>query len=111
MRILAIVAIAAVVVVTLLVDLGHGLLFLGIAQRLPGGDGTAHLLVMGVLSAAVNLGFANARYRGVPVGCRMGQRSGAVSHRWQSACTKPRTRAAVASLAHANLAPGPPRVR
>lgn len=68
MRILAIVAIAAVVVVTLLVDLGHGLLFLGIAQRLPGGDGTAHLLVMGVLSAAVNLGFANARYRGVPIG-------------------------------------------
>jgi hypothetical protein len=67
-RIVAFLAIAAVVLVTLVVNLGYGLVFLGIAQWLPGGDGTAHFLVMGGLSAAVNLGFGNARYRGVPVG-------------------------------------------
>jgi len=67
-RRIAILAIAAVVLITLVVNLGYGVVFLGIAKRLPGGDGTAHFLVMGGLSAAVNLGFANARYRGVHVG-------------------------------------------
>lgn len=68
MRLVAIVAIVLVVGVILVADLGHGLVFLGITERLPGGDGTIHLLVMGGLSAAVNLGFANARYRGVHIG-------------------------------------------
>jgi hypothetical protein len=73
MRWLAIAVVLAVVGITSLVSMGYVRLFGPIMRFVPADDRVIHFAVMGVMSAAVNLGFAGARpFKGRPGEDRLG---------------------------------------
>ncbi len=67
MKRVAILAIVAVVAISLLTSLGYGPVLFGFVNRIPGRDTTGHFVLMGALCFLVNLGFARADRHGTPV--------------------------------------------
>jgi VanZ family protein len=67
-RWVALVVIAGVLTLTVLASMGRAGAVFSLAAYLPGEDAAGHFLVMGLLSAAVNFGFAGARVGRVRLG-------------------------------------------
>lgn len=60
-RLVALTVIGGVLTLSVLVSMGRAKSIVGLAGHLPGEDVTGHFLVMGLLSAVVNLAFVGAR--------------------------------------------------
>ena len=68
MRRLALLVIVVVIGISVLASLGYGPRFFGWVNRIPGRDATGHLVLMGMLSLFVNLGFSSHRIGGRRLG-------------------------------------------